>query len=481
VEKKFSRFPYGIEYWAAESVQEQPDQRALMRSHIVRSQVRFSLFVAGALAIVIFSLALEITRFWVGGATISQWRCLGGMVPGLLGLLAMLGTSAAFVRDVYDIPSWRSALGYVRLLLFGRAPLSLLDLRQRPRKGLFSILGLLPPSVAAVAPYPGLIVQEGQIGEKHRDTLLARLGGPGNVVIFNDSAVILERFGRFIRVAGPGAVFLRRFERVREVLDLRPQERSEVAIALTRDGIPVQTEVQVRFQLARPPVNTSPPASSTLRPVYRWAWTRAGQCHFRLINLDTGQQRENHWPEQVMGSVGSTMQAIIASYRLDELLEPYEPDRDPRREITERLQHELDAAARDFGARVLEVRMGALEPTLAEVARQRMATWQAVWKSEARKEKARGEAEAIREQGLARAYAQMEIILALTRGFQEVVEHDMALSAEFVALRFIEALRQAWTRPGGTFISSEALSMLDYLQRLVRRDYTLPSGETGSE
>jgi hypothetical protein len=75
----------------------------------------------------------------------------------------------------------------------------------------------------------------------------------------------------------------------------------------------------------------------------------------------------------------------------------------------------------------------------------------------------------------------MEIILTLTREFQELIEHDMTLSAEFVAFRFIEALRQVWTRPGGMVMPSEAVRTLDYLQRMVRRDYVLPRGETGGE
>jgi hypothetical protein len=432
-----------IDYWAAKSVQDQPDQRALMEGHAARARLRFLLFVAALMIIGIFSLALEYGRHLTGGASFSPWRCLGGMLPGLLGLIAMLSVSAAFVRDVYDISNWYSALSHVWMLLFGRVPFSLFDLPQRALERLLSVLGLSPSAPRLVVPYPSLIVQKGQIGEEYEDTPLARLGGPGNAIVFDDSAVILERFGRFIRVAGPGAVFLRRF--------------------------------------ARPSASLFPPAPGTPGPVYKWAWTQAGQCHAWLIDLDTGRQRENHWSEQVMGNVGSTMRAIIANYRLDELLEPYEPDRDPRREIAQRLHRGLDAATRDFGAQVLEVRMGTLEPTLEEVARQRMATWQAIWKSEARKEKARGEAEAIRERGLARAYAQMEIIIALTREFQEVVEQDTTLSAEFIALRFIEALRQVWIRPGGTLIPFEALRTLDYLQRIVRRDYALPGGEGGSE
>ncbi len=477
-----SHLPFDIEYWAAESVQEQADQQALVRDYIVRTQVRFWLFVAALVVIALFSLGLEYIRHLTGGAPISAWRCLWGGLPGLLGLIALLGTSAAFVRDVYDVQGWRPALGYVWLLLFGRAPLSLVDLLQWILQRLFSAFGLPPPPAIPIATCPSLVVREGRIGEEYEDTPQARFGGPANLVVFNDSAVFLERFGRFIRVAGPGAVFLRRFERIREALDLRPQERSEKVEAMTRDGIPVKTEVQVRFQLVRPPNRRQfPPPPGTLHPVYKWAWNQASKCHSRLVIPEFGMERENHWPERVMGNVGSTMRAMIANYRLDELLEPYEPGKNPRRKIAKEFKDALDASSRNFGAQVLEVRMGAWAPTLEGVEKERVASWQADWKSRVRIERATGEAEAIRQQGLARAYAQMEIILALSREFQEMVERDVTLSAEFIALRFIEALRQAWTRPGGTLISFEALRTLDYLQHMVRRDYALPSGETGSE
>jgi len=471
-----------IEYWAAVSVQEQADQRALKLSHIRRTAWRFLLFAGALVVIVLSSLFLEYLRQRAGGGSISVWRLLGGMVPALLGLVGMLGVSAAFVREVYGISGRRRALGYVWLLLFGRAPFSLLDLLLGAIRRLFAALGLPPPPAIPFATYPHMIVREGRIEERYEDTPLARFGGPGNVVVFNDSAVFLERFGRLTRVAGPGAVFLQRFEHIREVLDLRPQERSEEVRALTKDGIPVRTEVQVRSQLARPPGGPFPPPPGRLHPVYKWAWTQAGRSHNRLVIPEFDLERENHWPERVMGNVGSTMRALIAEYRLDELLEPYEPDRDPRRKIAQRFREELDSEARNFGAQVLDVRMGALEPAeeiAEEVIKARTASWQALWKSRALVEKAKGEAEVIRQKGLARAYAQMEIILALTREFQGLVEREQALSAEFIALRFIEALRQAWTRPGGILMSFEAVRTLDYLQQLVKRDYALPRGEAG--
>jgi len=428
---------------------------------MLRAQLRCGLLVATLFGTFLLSLALEYVR--TGGANVSGWRIVGGMLPGLLGLAAVLGVSIAFVRDVYEIPDWRTAFGYTWLLLFGRAPISALD-----------------PIFPDIFPYPFAIVQQGEVDEQHQNTLLVRFGGPGDVIVFNDSAVFLERFGHFTRVAGPGRIFLQRFERIHETLDLRPQERTPGADALTKDGIPVKTEVQVRFQLARPPASLVPPTPDVPYPVYKWALIRAGQCHLRSVNLDNGKESIARWPERASG-VGGVMRALIAGHGLDELLEPYEPERDPRRKISQRLHREVDAGARGFGAQVLEVRMGALEPTLEEVKEERVTSWQAAWKSKARTEAAAGMAEAIRERGLARAYAQKEIIMAIARELQRAAERGTALPAEFIALRFVEALRQVWASPGGMIMSSQAVHTMDYLQRMVRQDYALPGGEVDYE
>jgi len=460
------RFPNDTEYWTAKVAQAQLDRRARMvRDHILRTQRRLWLFAFALIAVGLSSLALEVVRVLAGAVTISPWRWLGGTLPGLLGLFSIVYFSVTFVRDVYEMPDWRASFGYTWLLLFGRAPLSVFDLK---------------PSVAPVAPYPSITVQHGKVDEKHETTPLARFGGPGNVIIFNDSAVFLERFGRFTRVAGPGVVFLQRFEYIRETFDLRPQERSDKITTLTKDGIPVQTEVQVRLQLARPPASLAPSTPDVPHPVYRQALDLAGRCHLRSVNLNNGSESIARWPERASG-VSGTMRALIAEYRLDELLERYEPERDPHREISQRLYDKMRDSARSFGAQPLEVRLGALEPTLDAVKKEWITSWQAIWKSRVRTEEALGMAEGIRERGLARAYAQMEIILALTREFQAAVERGIALPAEFIALRFIEALGQVWTRPGGMLMSTEAVRTLNYLQRAVRQSYALPSGNVGNE
>jgi hypothetical protein len=378
------------------------------------------------------------------------------MVPGVLALAGVLVANGAFVRDVYDLANLQEGLQYAWRLLFGNAPISI-----------FQLLGVAPREIA----YPFIIVKEGGIDERHEDSLLARLGGPGTVTIFNDSAVVLERFGRFVRVAGPGGIFLERFERIREVLDLRPQERTETATAITKDGLHVRSKVQVRFQLARPSAQITPSSPNVPYPVYKWALIRAAQCHARWMHMDDHRERQFRWPERVMGNVGSSLRAIVADYRLDELLEPYEIDRDPRQEISRKLHQQLNASARNFGAEVLDIRMTALEPVRAEIKEERIASWQAPRRHDAQTEIAKGEAKTIRDLGEARAYAHREIVNDLARAFQEIPEQNADVAADFVVMRFINTLREIWKQPNGAFVSSQALQTLQYLEdRVLRRD-----------
>lgn len=468
----------GLEHWGLEAVQEQPDREDLRLGHLKRTQIRFLWFLAGLITIFLSSLALEYIRHRAGQTPIRLWRIILGMVPGILGLMAMICVSVAFMRDVYDIHPSQEAFQYVWLLLFGRAPHASLELLKRWINRQLALLGLPTQKIRPVS-YPHLTVREGQIDHKYQGTLMTDLGGPGIVVIFSDSAVVLERFGRFIRLAGPGTIFLRRFERIREVLDLRPQERTAQVRALTKEGLPVETEVQVRFQLARDRNKPFPPPPGTLSPVYRWAWSKASQCHRRVVNLDNGSEREDGWPNRVMGNVGSTLRALLADIELDGLIELRETDLGPRQVLIAEYKKKLDKAARNFGAEILDVRMGPIKPALPQIEKKRIANWRAIRKVEAQIEAARGEAEAIRERGLARAYAQMEIILSLTREFQEALEKDVALPAEFISLRFIEALRLVWSQPGGAFISSEAFRTLDRLQKLVETPDALMSDQQG--
>lgn len=57
----------------------------------------------------------------------------------------------------------------------------------------------------------------------------------------------------FVEVRGPGLVFTKKGQKIFNVIDLRPQSRSEVVEAYTRDGIKLSTKVSVTFSLSDKP------------------------------------------------------------------------------------------------------------------------------------------------------------------------------------------------------------------------------------
>ena len=81
--------------------------------------------------------------------------------------------------------------------------------------------------------------------------MVEKIGGPATLIVYANSAVVLEQAGRLTRIfRGPETLKLKPFERVWDVLDLRPQSWPFEVNARTKDGIPIKYEANVQFQLA---------------------------------------------------------------------------------------------------------------------------------------------------------------------------------------------------------------------------------------
>lgn len=118
-----------------------------------------------------------------------------------------------------------------------------------------------------------IVIRGGEIANP--ESPVARIGGPGYAIILEDSAAVFERFGRISRVLGPGYYQLEPYERVRGVVDLRPYVHKVQARGFTKDGIPMQGEVEIEFQLrqmskVRP--EQSSQRSRRFRAFYTYTW-----------------------------------------------------------------------------------------------------------------------------------------------------------------------------------------------------------------
>ena len=95
---------------------------------------------------------------------------------------------------------------------------------------------------------PLLQVQDGKVIVEGAG-VLEKVGGPGFIQIEHNNAVVTQKLGRLFRILGPGLHTLDAFEKVWDVVDLRPQRRTITVQFMTRDGIPASAEAEVVFRI----------------------------------------------------------------------------------------------------------------------------------------------------------------------------------------------------------------------------------------
>jgi regulator of protease activity HflC (stomatin/prohibitin superfamily) len=374
-----------------------------------------------------------------------RWIVLGAL-PGVIAWAALPFILAKFLGRLYKVGSAWDAFEYMFLCVFGP---------------LFS-------------PYPLVIVKEGQVDARFRALPQARPDGPGGpcrFVIQNDSAIIIERGGRRVAAVGPSSYVAGRFEKMQQIIDLRPQTNTTTASVITRDGIPVKVQVGMTFRIRW----RGEPTAETPYPADPDALLQAAAAQ-AVVRPENGQPIPRNWADRVGGSLDGTLRNIVARYRLDELLEPRDPDARPRSDLERNYTEELKKSASGMGAEVTEVRVGAFEfdKVDSDIKRQWMDTWQSWWTGQTRVRQAQAEAGAIRTREMARAYAQLEMIGAITHEFQSV-SGDESIPVNLVTLRFVEVISQMAANPeSAIFLPHEALQTLDGVRKMLREAREVP-------
>ncbi len=373
--------------------------------------------------------------------------------PLFLGLVMAARHAAQFVQSFYKIQTLEEAASFVYRLLFG------------PWK---------------FAPY--LLVKEGKlaVGE---NSVLHRVGGPGYLVIYNDSAVVTERCGRLERVLSAhlpkpkNYPYLEPFEKVWEIIDLRPQQWTFPVKGMTRDGIPVICEADIRFKIDDRPAGGGAPKPPTEDEPYPFTPEAVFQAATaRWVREPDFQGPPMDWRGRVVvGFTEGILRNILAEYYLDWLLGPTGDDVEhPREVIRRRLEEQLQQEAPKVGARILSVQLGEIKVEDEQIPTQWVEAWRAEGESQAAATRVEGEAELLRMEAV-RARAQAEMLITLIRELQTVAVSDAELRPYLLATRLAETLRlmsyDPFTR---AFLPPEALRTLHRLQELLGEERMLP-------
>lgn len=376
-------------------------------------------------------------------------------LPGLLAMVAIPLAAGWYLNTLYGLGRITKAIEYLMLSIFG-----------------------------PIGAKPWMVVKGGQLTGDLGSTF-ARIGGPGLLVIYNDNAVVTEHSGHLKRVLGPGYHRLEQFERIWEIIDLRPQHWVYPVSALTRDGIPITCDADVTFKIDdREHGVPLEPTENMPHPFTEEAVFKAATATWI---------RDEHREDQVMKWTGrvvisnteGALRGILAQYRLDQLVTPGAPsgDNSVREEIRNQLEQKLIASAPKVGARMLNVDIGKIDikvdlpeqetEAAEELTDQVLTQWIEAWQAELSRldlvEQASGEAELARLEAVS-VQAQAEMVLTLTEAMQSLAQAEEA-SAYRWAMRLIETLRWMSFDPSvRSFVPLETLQSLQKMKEVVERD-----------
>jgi regulator of protease activity HflC (stomatin/prohibitin superfamily) len=337
----------------------------------------------------------------------------GGMLPGVVVIVAALLLCANLINAFFGLDGG----GWEFLIhrLFGRPGFS-----------------------------PYLIVGGGKIAMGSEN--VKKHGGPAGIVLRQDSAIILEAGGALTRVIrGPGFPQLQPFEKIWDIIDLRPQRWPFKVSAVTRDGIPITYEVAVKFQVG--------PTDDDI--------FKAATCKWIRDAWRTEPDRMMDWPKRVIISdtEGVMRNRILAKYNLDELL-----DVQVRQQIRQDLFEILKVgSARDFGVEIMEVTLQD-----ATFQGQVLDEWAKTWKMQRDLEVAKIEAdERMQEIKLferARSQVRQEMLDSAVKTLNTMTKRRKRVPVDYVLLSFIDMVEHT-AAAQKVFIPEDNLVKLEKIKK----------------
>lgn len=353
---------------------------------------------------------------------------IANILPAVIVLGLVWWLAGRFVTGVYKFPGFKKSLGFITRHRFGRW---------------------------GRAPY--IIVGQGKILFDPHDT--ATHGGPGTFIIHNDTAIVLEKKGALTRVLGPGFPTLDRFEKIYDIIDLRPKRWSYVVGAMTKEGIPVTWDVEVQYQIDD---GGQKPTEKVPYPYSEEAVFKAAAGKWRR---ERGRLQEMDWEGWVIVSQTEGMlRSILARRELDELIGVDKANRLAAREaIQEELAEALHQAAPKMGAKILEVKLDTLKVD-DDVTQQWIQDWQMRWSYWSTNQLAKEEAEHIQAYEIAKAEAQILPLNLLTAELQKL-DSEEAINS-ILTMRLASVLDRARFE-NEMFAPVEALDALAKLQTLL--------------
>ena len=342
------------------------------------------------------------------------------------------------------------------------------------------LLGIppLPPPLNTIVSYPAVLITKPDLEEDH---WMRWLGGPAILVIYDGFAAYLERGNKFSRVVGAGfpPPVLERFEKVKEIVDLRPQTKNGYVEPWTKDGIRIKLTLRAEIQ-----INASVEAmekSSNFRYPFDPLAVKAA-VEYTSVRLMDGKLQEQTWLDGAWGSITGAINAFVAGHSLDELFvapktnnhtsanhlnneTPENIEQIFSQKITEQVISDVRKRLQPNGIDVLSIQITQLEvpPKIQDL---RTRYWESARLKISAQRNSRAEAERIRARELAHAEAQRMMLTTIMTKLENVEASDLTESLILSLSGILDQnLEDPIIRP---LIAKESFAVLDRVKKLLQ-------------
>jgi hypothetical protein len=293
--------------------------------------------------------------------------------------------------------------------------------------------------------YPYYVVEGGKLDKRVEGNAYGQFfAGPGIVLARCDQVAYRTDGIRVLPLAEPGLTFTGKFELPPKVVDLRTQLHAFQVEALTSDGIQVQAQVFVPFQIAR---GGQVPQLGRGFPFRRSAIYKAVVKEPVEPKMEAQPGQEQPWTASLIPPVATrALQDVLSQYALDELCAPKNPAGIPRDQIIEQLAARVKEEMVPYGVEILGAAIDNLKAVDDRVSQRRIDTWRTEWVQQVWRELSEGDAQRMRQIQMARAEAEIEVVLKLGKVVEQSLEGGDSETA--LALRFIDTLGEIVSESG---------------------------------
>ena len=320
---------------------------------------------------------------------IFTWENFRFALPVFGAMVSVIIAGAFFVKDIYNLKQFSDGLHYVISSMFA-------------------------------IEYPHLNIDNGQkqIGRKETN-LIDAVGGPGYAMIQPGNAVLFHKLRKVSRNIITQSVMMTRFERVGSVTNLDDQDGLvKEMLVISRDGIEVKVrDIRFRYRILSETINGQPVPRSHENP---YPFSRQAYIDLSYY-LSVNESGQISWGQAVQEMITRVIEDYVNSHTIDYLTAPREHERDPRREIVERMFGPgLTSALRSAGTELQWVDIGHFDIVAEQVDLERINLWAADWVGSAEVKKADSEARRMANQELGRAEGQAEMLMGIAQAINGI-------------------------------------------------------------